>query len=241
MPKTSNDLRQWRSSVGASALKMFKRLRPIAFASHSLAPCSRKYSEMEKELGPGDYLLYGVKRFHQCLLGRYFIVYSDHKVLRYLFSESRPVPAMVSARIQRWALILSAYNYCIVQRSAREQHYADGLASCRRSPKRGHSQTASNLLIVTVTSIRAWTAKDPILARVNLKDWSLVVGQETPTFAVKAFRKVTERHSLAPVLAFYDVHKPSVISCDASQNWIWRRSTTRSKTSSLCIPFNDKC
>ena len=30
---------------------------------------------------------------------------------------------------------------------------------------------------------------------------------------MKAFRKVTERHSLAPVLAFYDVHKPSVISC----------------------------
>ena len=33
----------------------------------------------------------------------------------------------------------------------------------------------------------------------------------------EAFRKVTERLSAAPVLAFFDVHKPSVISCDASQ------------------------
>ena len=33
----------------------------------------------------------------------------------------------------------------------------------------------------------------------------------------EAFRKVTEGLSAAPVLAFFDVHKPSVISCDASQ------------------------
>ena len=33
----------------------------------------------------------------------------------------------------------------------------------------------------------------------------------------EAFRKVTEGLSAAPVLAFYDVHKPSVISCDISQ------------------------
>ena len=59
--------------------------RPIAFASHSLAPAEKKYSQIEKE---GLAIIYGVKRFHQYLLGRYFIVYSDHKPLQYLFSES---------------------------------------------------------------------------------------------------------------------------------------------------------
>ena len=33
----------------------------------------------------------------------------------------------------------------------------------------------------------------------------------------RSFQKVTKRLSAAPVLVFYDVHKPSVISCDASQ------------------------
>ena len=126
------------------------------------------------------------------MLGRYFIVYSDHKPLQYLFSESQPVPTMASARIQRWALILSAYNYAIVYRSAIKQSNADGLSRLpvEETPKEvflpGEMVTLWALSDkehpVTITSIRAWTAKDPILARV--KAWSLVVGQETPTFAV---------------------------------------------------------
>ena len=91
--------------------------RLVAFASRSLAPAERKYSQIEKE---GLAIVYGVKRFHQFLLGRHFMVYSDHKPLQYLFSESRPVPAMASARIQRWALTLSAYNYHIVPLEEKE-------------------------------------------------------------------------------------------------------------------------
>ena len=149
--------------------------RPIAFASRSLAPAEKKYSQIEKE---GLAIIYGVKRFHQFLLGRYFIVYSDHKPLQYLFSESRPVPAMASARIQRWALILSAYNYRIVYRSAKEQGNADGLSRLpvEEAPKEvllpGELVLTLGALSnedcpLTVTSIRAWTAKDPILARVK--------------------------------------------------------------------------
>ena len=140
--------------------------RPIAFASRSLAPAEKKYSQIEKE---GLAIIYGVKRFHQFLLGRYFIVYSDHKPLQYLFSESRPVPAMASARIQSWALILSSYNYRIVYRSAKEQSNADGLSRLpvEEAPKKvllpGELVLTLGALSnedcpVTVTSIRAWTA-----------------------------------------------------------------------------------
>ena len=152
----------------------------IAFASCSLAPSKKKYSQIEKE---GLAIIYGVKRFHQYLLGRYFIVYSDHKPLQYLFSESRPIPAMASARIQRWALILSACNYRILYRSAREQSNADGLSRLpvEEAPKEFFLPGEMVLTLgalsdedrpVTVTSIRAWTAKDLILARVK----ALVLG-----------------------------------------------------------------
>eukprot|EP00731_Ephydatia_muelleri_P031469 Em0022g983a len=57
---------------------------------------------------------------------------------------------------------------------------------------------------VTITSIRAWTAKDPILARV--KAWSLVVGQETPTFVLlqKGHPGITRMKALARAVVARD-------------------------------------
>ena len=72
--------------------------KPIAFASRSLAPAERKYAQLNKE---GLAIVFGVKKFHPYLFGRHFTILSDHKPLQHFFSESRPVPAMASARIQR--------------------------------------------------------------------------------------------------------------------------------------------
>lgn len=99
--------------------------RPVAYASRSFAPAEKKYSQIEKE---GLAIVFGVKKFHQYLLGRRFIVFSDHKPLQYLFSIDRPVPPMASARIQRWALTLSAYCYKMVFRPGKNPANADGLS-----------------------------------------------------------------------------------------------------------------
>ena len=84
--------------------------KPIAFASRTLVPAEKKYSQLEKE---GLATIFGVKRFHQYLLGRYFTIVSDHKPLQWLFSESHVTPPLASARIQRWSLTLGAYDYSI--------------------------------------------------------------------------------------------------------------------------------
>ena len=68
--------------------------KPVAFASRSLAPAEKRYAQLEKE---GLAIIYGVKTFHQYLFGRRFTIYSDHKPLQHLFSESRPVPVLASA------------------------------------------------------------------------------------------------------------------------------------------------
>ena len=41
------------------------------------------------------------------------MIKSDHKPLQYLLGERKGIPVMASARVQRWALILSAYNYIV--------------------------------------------------------------------------------------------------------------------------------
>ena len=147
--------------------------KPIASASHTLAPAEMKYARLEKE---GLAILFGVKRFHQFLYGRKFtILYSDHRLLEHLLSESRPTPAMASARIQRWAQTLGAYGYLIAYKLGPEHANADLLS---RLPL---PQAPSIVLIpgetigllemldgspITAAQIKTWTDHDPTLSRV---------------------------------------------------------------------------
>ena len=80
---------------------------PVAFASWSLAPAEKNYSQIDKEELA---IVFGVKHFHQYLFGRPLIIKSDHKALQYLLGGKKGIPSMASARVQRWALTLSAYN-----------------------------------------------------------------------------------------------------------------------------------
>ncbi|KAJ8333797.1 hypothetical protein SKAU_G00411160 [Synaphobranchus kaupii] len=101
--------------------------RPVAYASRTLNPAEKNYSQIEKEaLG----LIYGVKKFHQYLWGRHFTLVTDHRPLVTLFGEHKSLPTLAAARIQRWAIILSAYNYHIVYRKSEEHSNADGLSRC---------------------------------------------------------------------------------------------------------------
>ena len=90
---------------------------------------------------------------------------------------------MASARILKWALTLSAYNYSIAYKPGANHSNADLL---RRHPL---SESVSNVPLpgetvllmetlqgspVTAAQLKAWTDKDPILSRVRnlvLKGW----------------------------------------------------------------------
>lgn len=102
--------------------------RPIAFASRSLSKAEKNYSHIKKET---QSLVFGVKRFRNYLLGRRFTLLKDHKPLRDLLSEDKPVPSVAAARIQRWVLTLSAYSYKIRFRKGSLQGNAD---ACSRLP-----------------------------------------------------------------------------------------------------------
>lgn len=98
---------------------------PIAYASRTLSSAEKKYSQIEKEALS---LVYGVKKFHQYLWGRQFNLVTDHRPLLTLFGEHKGLPTMAAARIQRWAIVLSAYNYHIVYRQSNKHGNADGLS-----------------------------------------------------------------------------------------------------------------
>ncbi len=85
--------------------------RPIGYASRTLNKAERNYSQLEKE---GLSCVFGIKWFHAYLLGHPFNLITDHKPLLSLFKETSSVTSQVSARIKRWSLFLSSYEYTFV-------------------------------------------------------------------------------------------------------------------------------
>ena len=99
--------------------------RPVSFGSRTLSSAERNYAHIEKE---GLALVFAIKKFHQYLFGHRFTMYTDHKPLLGLFSETKELPARAAERILRWALLLSAFNYELKYRPGSENGNADGLS-----------------------------------------------------------------------------------------------------------------
>ena len=100
--------------------------RPVTFASRTLNKAERNYSQLEKEALA---IVFALKKFHNYVWGQPSIkVVTDHKPLLGLFSPDKPIPAMASGRIQRWALMLQAYNLSFVHRSGALLGTADALS-----------------------------------------------------------------------------------------------------------------
>lgn len=74
--------------------------RVIAYASRGLNKAERNYCVTERELLAAVYF---VQYFRQYLMGRQFIVRSDHQALVWLFSMKEP-----NGKIARWIEILAA-------------------------------------------------------------------------------------------------------------------------------------
>eukprot|EP00061_Rhincodon_typus_P007566 g29392.t1 len=81
---------------------------PIVYVSQTLADAEHKYAQIEEE---GLAVIFGMKKFHQYLYGWEFVIVTDHKPVLEPLKEDKAVLPIASSRIQRWALILSAYKY----------------------------------------------------------------------------------------------------------------------------------
>ena len=100
---------------------------------------------------------------------------TDHKPLTAILGPKKGIPPLAAARLQRWAIVLSAYSYQIELRSATAHANADGLSRLPlmtpslevNSPKLGIfniSQIAS--LPVTASQLQTATRTDVLLSNV---------------------------------------------------------------------------
>lgn len=72
--------------------------------------------------------MYGVRHFHQYLCGKRFTLFTDHKPLKYLLAPDKGIPVLATSRLQRWATLLSGYEYDIKYRTSKLNANADCLS-----------------------------------------------------------------------------------------------------------------
>ena len=102
-------------------------------------------------------------------------MYTDNLSLKSLFNEKQPVPVQAAGRIQRWALALANYEYTMAFRPTHKHSNADALS---RLPTESveieepiptelvNLMEAMDKMPITGETIKVWTQKDPLLARV---------------------------------------------------------------------------
>lgn len=144
--------------------------KPVLFASSSLSPAERNYSQLHREALA---IIFAVKKFDRYIYGNEFTIVTDHQSLCEIFNPSKNTPAVAAARLQRWSIILSMYNYKIVHRSGVKMGNVDALS---RLPLKEGSNVEeiqivnflnfSNILPITKENIKQRIAEDEILSKV---------------------------------------------------------------------------
>ena len=85
--------------------------KSIEYASRTLSMAERNYAQIEKE---GLAIDFGIKRFNLYPYGRKFTLFRDHQPLTHIFGSKSGIPPLAAARLQKWAVLLSGYDYDIV-------------------------------------------------------------------------------------------------------------------------------
>jgi hypothetical protein len=93
----------------------------VCFASRLLTDVERRYSQCEKE---GIAAVWGCERYWMYLFGKPFVLVTDNRAIQLIFGHAAARPP---ARIERWGLRLSQFDY-VIQHQPGAYNIADYLS-----------------------------------------------------------------------------------------------------------------
>jgi hypothetical protein len=79
---------------------------PITFANRKLSKLEQNYNTTERK---GLAMVYALYKFKNYLLGKHFMMFTDHSMLKYLVNKP-----MLVGRICRWLLMLQEFNFEVI-------------------------------------------------------------------------------------------------------------------------------
>ena len=95
-------------------------LCPIAYQSRKLTEAESRYPVIERE---GLAIIYACSVYKPYLLGRRFMIITDHKPLQYIRKTM-----MQNSRIHRWFLVLEEFSFDVSYQSGKKNVLADFLS-----------------------------------------------------------------------------------------------------------------
>ena len=144
-------------------------------------------------------IIFGVRKFHQFLYGRKFTLVTDHQPFLTILGPKTAIPPLAAARMQRWAIVLSAYDYQIEYRSSAKHSNCDTLSRLpHEDSKIGRESEIYSLIAsdkdfpITAMDIGKATLLGPVLSKVL--DWVMMGWPEASTEDLKPY--YTCRHEL---------------------------------------------
>ena len=161
--------------VGATISHVFPdgSNRPIAYASKSLTSAQKNYSQLDREALA---IVFGLDKFRIYLYGRRFTILSDHKPLQHILSPRAPTPTLAAQRLQRWAIMLSGFQYDLQHVPGVRNVVADALSRLPLPEEARNIEVDEEIynvsvkkldgMPITAKQIRDATRADPVLSRV---------------------------------------------------------------------------
>lgn len=137
------------SSDGVGAI-LSQAEHPVAYFSKGFSPSNRFKSAYDRELLA---LVLAVQKWSHYLLGRHFLIRTDHYTLKFLLKQR-----ITTTEQQRLLLKLMPYDFSIIHKAGKENRGADALS---RRPHSGELLTLMVPYCVEVADIKLGLQNDP--------------------------------------------------------------------------------
>ena len=179
----------------------------ISYASRTLSAAERNYSQIEKKALA---IIFGIKKYYKYLMGRHFTLYTDHQPLVRLFDPKQATSSTAAARIQRWSLFHSNYDYTVVHKKGINNSNPDALSRFPLPTTQSTLEELAHVIVLQVghinstpidsKQIRIATINDPLLSQVpgfGNHGWpNLCQSKELKPFYLRSTELTSEDHVL---------------------------------------------
>ena len=159
------------SESGAGAV-LFHRYKdnselPIENASKTLTDAQKRYPQIQKAALS---IIFALKKYHQFLYGRPFILVIDHKPLISMFGPNTATKMIAANRLARWSMMLSQCDYTIEYRSTKQHGNAYAPSRLPVGPDLSFDGEEGDNDVDTVCTIRVINSQLQPHSRNQLKD-----------------------------------------------------------------------
>ena len=186
-------------------------LKPISYASCSLKPAERRYSQIDRE---GLAVYWAVNHFRQFLFCKKFELHTDCSALTRIFGPKNDLGGCAIGRLYRWAVALMMYDFVVYHIKGSENKICDSLSRLPVPPKGSNMASAPDQECHTMSSK-------------ELTEMSVKIFQEDELNSTRGIMATVKCLSQLPITEVEEVSIAKVIG--DYENEVWDKMPIKAK------------